>query len=312
MDVFYQKIVKAQEDKRRMNRLTHQRKELSVALESLTDQKESTFDLLQKEKVDVEKLESFSIANLFYSITGQKDEKLDEEKQEAARAQLRYQEAKESVTDIEQDIEALNDQIRALGEPDVRYQHLLEEKYHHLLDANHESGHQALSLLEQLGVMEDEKSEIAEAIAAGEDVKRALSEASESLEKAKNWGTADMFGGGLISTSLKHSHIDDAKRFIHHAQRLLRKFSHELNDIGTSFQADLSISGGLTFADYFFDGLIMDWFVQDKINQSAEKVDDMYSRVSDTIHQLKKINLELKETMTNAHKQWESIVYNAS
>ncbi|SHM46452.1 hypothetical protein [Gracilibacillus kekensis] len=312
MDAFYQKIVKAQEEKRKINRLKHERKELSVDLEKLEKQKSEYYQRLQDEKVDVEKLESISISNLFYTVTGKKLEKLDQEKQEVVRAQLQYQEAKESVEDIKEDIDELDQQIRALGEPDVRYQNLLEEKYHHLIDSNHQSGQEALDLLEQLGVMQDEKSEVAEAIAAGEEVKRALSAATDSLDSAKNWGTADMFGGGIISTSLKHSHLDDAERSTHKAQRLLRKFSHELNDIGKSFQANIEISGGLTFADYFFDGLIMDWFVQDKINKSADQVSDMYQKVDQTISQLKQLNLELNETIKKADQQWETIVYNAS
>ncbi|WP_058308244.1 hypothetical protein [Gracilibacillus massiliensis] len=312
MDAFYQKIVKAQEEKRKINRLKHERKELSVDLEKLEKQKSECYQRLQDEKVDVEKLESISISNLFYTVTGKKLEKLDQEKQEVVRAQLQYQEAKESLEDVKEDIGELDQQIRALGEPDVRYQNLLEEKYHLLLDSNHQSGQEALDLLEQLGVMQDEKSEVAEAIAAGEEVKRALSSATDSLDSAKNWGTADMLGGGIISTSLKHSHLDDAERATHEAQRLLRKFSHELNDIGKSFKANIEISGGLTFADYFFDGLIMDWFVQDKINKSAEQVSDMYQKVDQTISQLKQLNLNLNETIKKADQQWETIVYNAS
>ncbi len=312
LDTYYQKIVKAQEDKRKLNRLKHERKELAVELEKLEKQKQEFYQQLQDEKVDVEKLESFSVANIFYSITGQKLEKLDEEKQEVARAQLRYQEAKASVQDLQEDISALDQQIRELGEPDVRYQHLLEEKYHHLLDTNHESGQQALEVLEKLGNMQDEKSEIAEAIDAGEKVKRALSSALSSLDSAKNWGTVDMFGGGLISTSLKHSHIDDAKQATHDAQRLLRKFSHELNDIGKSFQANVEISGGLTFADYFFDGLIMDWFVQDKINQSEQQVSEMYQKVEETISQLKRLNQDVNNTIDQANHKWEQIIYHAS
>ncbi len=142
-------------------------------------------------------------------------------------------------------------------------------------------------------------------------MKSALNNASISLDKAKNWGTADMFGGGFISTSLKHSHIDDARRSSHNAQRLLRKFSHELADIGESFQADIKISGGLTFADYFLDGLVMDWFVQDKINQSANEVNSMREKVSQTVTQLKKLEKDIVHTITHAESEWENLIFQA-
>lgn len=312
MDNFYQQIVKAQEDKRKLNRFKKERKKMAVELERLAKQKQERYQQLQDEKVDVEKLESLSITNLFYSVSGRKLEKLDKEKQEVARAQLQYKEVKEAVVGLEEDIVELDKKMKALSDPDVRYQNLLEEKYHHLLDANHESGQQALELLEQLGDMQDEKSEIAEAIDAGEKVKRSLSTAQSALENAKSWGTVDMFGGGLISTSLKHSHIDDAKLATDEAQRLLRKFTYELNDIGKSFQADIEISGSLTFADYFLDGLIMDWFVQDKINKSEEQVSEMYEKVDKTISQLKQLNKKVNTTINEAYEKWEQIVYSAS
>src|SRR5699024_10051907 len=116
-----------------------ERKKLSVELERLAEQKQERYQQLQEEKVDVEKLESISITNLFYSISGRKLEKLDKEKQEVARAQLQYKEVKEAVEGLEEDIAELDKKMKALSDPDVRYQNLLEEKYHHLLDANHES-----------------------------------------------------------------------------------------------------------------------------------------------------------------------------
>lgn len=312
MEELYQQIVQAQGDKRMLQRLNQERKQLTLELEKLKRQKKALYQQLQAEKIDVEKLESISLVNLFYSIIGQKTEKLDQEKQELAKAQLSYQEAKESVADISEDIQKLDQQIQTLGEPDLRYRSLLKEKYHRLLDIDHESGQEALVILEQIGNLKDEKTEIAEAIDAGEKVKDKLEEAQTSLSKAKNWGTADMLGGGMLTTSMKHGHMDDAKQATHEAQRLLRKFSYELNDIGRSFQTIIDISGGLTFADYFFDGLIVDWFVQDKIQRSVEQVDEMSRKVEQTLTQLEEINQEVNQLTEDAYKQWEQIIYHAS
>ena len=40
-----------------------------------------------------------------------------------------------------------------------------------------------------------------------------------------------------------------------------------------------SISSFLTFADFFFDGLVADYLVQRKINDAREQVDDAIMRV---------------------------------
>lgn len=311
MDTLYQKITKAQQDKRKLRRLQQEQKNLTIELDSLEQQLADYHTKLQEEKVDVEKLESVSLTNLFYTLTGQKEDKLDQEKQDVTKVQLQYQEARESVADLKEDRHHVQSKIAELGEPDLRYQQLLDEKYQHLLDRGHETGQQALTILEKLGDMKDEQTEIAEAVDAGMKVREKLAETQDALSKAKNWGTADMIGGGAFTTAIKHGHIDDAKQAAHDAQRLLRKFSYELNDIGQSFQADMNISGGLTFADYFLDGLIVDWFVQDKINQSAEQVDEMYGQVERTLTQLDELNREINQTIADADKQWEELVIHA-
>ncbi|KAB8139199.1 hypothetical protein F9U64_02080 [Gracilibacillus oryzae] len=311
MDEFYQQLINEKEKKRKLKRYLDERTQLASQLEQMRKRESELYHQLQQEKIDVEKLESFSIANIFYTVSGKKEEKLDQEKQEVVSAQLHYEEAKASVEDLETDVSELDHQIADLGDPEAKYQEILQQKYTHLLDTNNEKGEEAHLLLEKIGIIKDEQTEIEEALDAGHKVKRALVAASESLEKAKNWGTVDMFGGGLLSTSLKHSHIDDAKKATHQAQRLLRKFSHELSDIGKSFNANVEISGGLTFADYFLDGLVMDWFVQDKINQSSQEVDSMAQKVSSTIAQLKELKQEVAATEKQAERQWESIVLQA-
>ena len=46
--------------------------------------------------------------------------------------------------------------------------------------------------------------EIEEAMAAADDALFYLQKANDSMKSAKNWGLWDMFGGGLISTFVKH------------------------------------------------------------------------------------------------------------
>ncbi|WP_163537115.1 hypothetical protein [Gracilibacillus sp. YIM 98692] len=311
MEEFYKKLVTEQENMKKLKRLKTERNALVEDLKRLRPQMQERYESLQKENVDVEKLESFSVTNMFYTLTGKKLEKVDKEKQEAARAHLQFQEIKASVADVEEDLHTLDDQIRDLGNPEVRYQELLHEKYDALLDKDTDSGKEALALLEQIGNLQDDKKEIQEALEVGDQVSSALSDAMTSLDKAKNWGTVDMFGGGLISTSIKHSHIDEAQYATHQAQRLLRKFSHELDDIGQSFNSNIQISGGLTFADYFLDGLIMDWFVQDKINQSAEEVESMQRKLNQTLTQLRHLLDKVSTTIEDGDRRWEQIVYHA-
>ena len=56
----------------------------------LAKQKEELEKKLQKEEQDVERLEETTILSLFYQLVGNKEEKLEKEKQEAMQASIEY------------------------------------------------------------------------------------------------------------------------------------------------------------------------------------------------------------------------------
>jgi hypothetical protein len=127
-----------------------------------------------------------------------------------------------------------------------------------------------------------------EAQAAGRAVLTEVDKVIGSLKSAGNWGTFDLLGGGIIATAVKHSKIDDAKSSVHEVQRLLQRFRRELADVrdeeGSALE--LQIDAFMTFADYFFDGLIFDWVVQSKINKSLANARDLSGKVKSLVREL--------------------------
>ena len=112
--------------------------------------------------------------------------------------------------------------------------------------------------------------EIDEAIAAGEDALASLEEARKTLKSASNWSLADIFGGGFITTAIKHSRIDDARDQIEQARRDLVRFSSELKDVRNLNLPDIDIDGFLSLADYLFDGAVADVLVQSRIQDALD------------------------------------------
>ena len=66
--------------------------------------------------------------------------------------------------------------------------------------------------------------EIQEAVAAGERALDSLRAAEKSLNSAGGWGLFDMFGGGMFSTMIKQSKINDARGELEAARYALRSF----------------------------------------------------------------------------------------
>lgn len=128
------------------------------------------------------------------------------------------------------------------------------------------------------------KKEILEAIAAGSEALVTAEEILDDLDSAGSWATWDVFGGGIIADIAKHSHLDEAQYAVERLQSQLRRFKTELADVG-GIGADVrvNVDGFLRFADYFFDGIFVDFAVMDHISNSAEQVQAVHARISDVL-----------------------------
>ena len=132
----------------------------------------------------------------------------------------------------------------------------------------------------------DFEKEKREAADAGNRALRSLKAAQENLSSVKNWGIWDMLGGGFISTMAKHSKMDRAKENLAKARSDLKSFSRELQDVNMACHLDIETGDFLSFADWFFDGFVVDWMVQDRINQASRQVEEAIYRVETILRQL--------------------------
>lgn len=132
------------------------------------------------------------------------------------------------------------------------------------------------------------KKELLEAIEAGEHALESLYAASEKLNSAKNWGLLDLFGGGFITDLIKHSKLNDAADYLEQARSDLRIFQRELQDVQVPMDIRLEVGNFLTFADFFFDGIVADYLVQSKINETRNELVDAIRKVQYLLSDLKK------------------------
>lgn len=126
-----------------------------------------------------------------------------------------------------------------------------------------------------------------EAIEAGERALRSLRQAKSDLNSARGWGIYDLLGGGMISTLIKHSRMNNAEKNISDAKWELQRFARELDDVEDVTGVDFGIGDLATFADFFFDGMLADFYVQTKINNARAQVDEAIRRVEYVILKLR-------------------------
>lgn len=264
--------------------------------------------ILNKEKRDVNKLENLSLSSLFCTILGTKDEKLDRERQEYLAAKLTYDTARQVLLEVEQDVQGLKEQLELYQNAHTEYKQLLQEKEEVLKRQDNPTSRELLALAEEEAKLAVRQKELQEAAEAARHTLLAIGQLLNSLNSAANWGTWDMLGGGLLSTAVKHSRINDARQQVQSVQRNLNRLQRELSDVQVEADLDIDIKGFISFADYFFDGLIADWVVQSRINEARKRAEKLEEDVK-ALQQMLSGQLRQNEQKTAAiQKQREMLI----
>ena len=241
---------------------------------------------LQKEQRDVDRLNSMSLASFFYDLIGKKNERLEKEELELLESKAAYDTACRMLQDIHEQRIQVEQELRRQSQYqfwESDYQVLWGKKEQSLLKQDEE----LQRLAEEQEHLASELQELNEALREGEYLVYALERAEKALESAGNWGIYDMMGGGVISTHIKRSRMDDAQVAIMDAGKRLRRFQKELEDVEMAVNADLNLGGLLSFADYFFDNFFVDWMIQDKIRSAEKQVKHGLNMVSQTLQVLR-------------------------
>lgn len=237
------------------------------------------------------KLESFSFVNLFRTWTGKKQELLEQRMDVIAAKELKLIETQLMYEDLKDDLVDTIYKINAINEPYLvdQVKQLENEIQIYYMTNNPEIATKLNENNEQQYLVQQLLTEIHEAIAAGKEAQRKLTEAAQALHKAKNYSTWDTFlGGGLIATALKHDKLDKSNSFLHSAQIALQRFQNELLDIQEMKHGTLEIDtdGFVKFADYFFDDIFSEWSIHSKISTAIDQITRVLDDVSNTLLEL--------------------------
>ena len=99
----------------------------------------------------------------------------------------------------------------------------------------------------------------------------------------------DLLGGGMVSAFIKRSRMKEAQSLMDEAKRDMQEFRRELGDICMDENLNVKTGEFLTFADYFFDGILADWLVQDRIQKARDQAAEAVRRVEEILSQLKNV-----------------------
>lgn len=295
------KIVRKKQLTARLESLQGQRKEL--------EQRERDLDARRsKEQSDVDHLEGRSLKKLFFYISGRYDDKLSVERREAYEAAVRHETVRMELEAVEADIDRTNIELSSLADCEQKYSEALEQKKEKIKETDPAGGQSILGIEEEILYLDGQRKEIEEAAAAGRLALTITEDMISNLNSAENWGTWDMLGGGLLSDLAKHSHLDEAQRNVERLQVALRNLKTELADVRFTADIHIQIDGFLRFADYFFDGIIADWVVLNRIYKSQEQVAETKKQIQSVLAKLNILNKENEGRIEELKRQREALI----
>lgn len=276
------------------------------------EQKASELEKIKlDEQKDVDRLEGRSLSAFFYGVFGTKEEILDKEKKEAYAARVKYDAAVQELEAVTYEITKYENEVRQLQGCEERYENLLKEKTEAVKTSSTTYALDILKLEEQISDIENQKVEIQEAVREGMNALSIARSVQQSLKEAGDCATWDMFGGGLLADLAKHDALDQAQGKVEKLQLQLRRYKTELSDVTIHADIKVNIEGFLQFADFFFDGLFIDWEVRDQINRSKSQIENTINQINQVQSKLNSMIEHAEEEQGKLQKEIEDIVVRA-
>lgn len=231
-------------------------------------QQQMLYDELLKEETDVDRLERFSWAKLYYDLLNRREEQLTKERVEAEAALSRYELIKEQTADLQKQLETLTHKLTPFVGVDATYDALIDQKTGFLLIQSGPTQDQYKGHVEALTVADKQLREVKEAHKAGLMALDQVLQLLELIDDAHSWGNWDIMSRSAVVSAAKYQRLNDVREQSRIVNGYLRQFQSELADVQQDMKLDGPIADDLTrFVDIFFDNFLTDWSVQRRIER---------------------------------------------
>jgi hypothetical protein len=235
---------------------------------------------LSVEEADVQHWTHLGFGPFVYWLIGRLDERRERERFEAEEAAVRLADEADRAERVRVALSAARHELssaRELATVD-RARELVRSLLHDFVpDASKQLEH----LEEQHAATLADVAETREAMQACEQAIDLTEAALDSMSSAANWGTWDLWGGGIIASSIKHQKVDDGLVHVQRLNAAMSRLRREMGDVGLSLDVPVGLEAGSTARvfDVWFDNIFSDWNMQDRIETMQESVGHIGTRL---------------------------------
>lgn len=284
-----------------LNETENQLKKLYTQIKALDVQ-------LEKELNDISDLESIGLKSLFYKTLGSKEQQLEKERQDYLEISLQYKQIKKEVQLLEFERELLSKKVNKLPIIRSELEALKEQRKTEILASGRDNKFQNdfLNLAHDLDTNIALEREIKEAIDEGDNSLKILSAILSYLRQGGSWG---QWNNNRSSKYRQRQSIDQAASLLPKAKHHLSLFQRELKDLGeNNIEVKLDTIHFSRFTDFFFDNLISDWIVQQKIIGTINNIEGSKAYVKRILMSLTQEYSQVQNTIRNLVQEQDEIL----
>lgn len=288
--------------------------QLSTRLEAEEKALQVMETTLAKEQRDVETLEREGITTMFRKFLGDREEQLEKEREEYLRASLKFNEIYKSVELIRFELDLLSKKEQNYDAVLRRVEALITEREKELLDIDPNVALVLKGIHQQTDKLHQYSVEVEEAYASGTKALTLVQGAEQHLINARFMGQQEMWGRRHYGNShMKRESIEVARDLAYQSRHALIRFGNELQDVFKGLQLDVNmeIEEFSGFTEIFFNNLISDYLVQQKISKSLVNVAGTRQRVELIMQSLDKERGIIREKLEKLEMERKKVVVEA-
>ncbi|MEM9821952.1 MAG: hypothetical protein AAF985_12805 [Bacteroidota bacterium] len=269
---------------------------LKTRLEQEKDLLQELRTVLDKEYEDLDQLERVSTKSLFHRILRNKKEQYELEKQEYLHAMLRVKECKKTIELLAFEAQVLEEKVSRERVVLQKLNHLLAHREQDIDQRYIKIKDQLMSIYRQVDRKIAYKKELQQALIVALKAQELLKKMIDLIKKAKSteiWGINSFEKAKELK--VKNSYIDQAQEQAYKIKPILQALEDELQDVYefNAIKRFNKIEEFRHFNDIYYDRLISDWIVQNKIISALNYLKGSRDSVSRIVDSLK---IQLKST----------------
>lgn len=247
----------------------------------------------RREVQDVKDLEGLTMTSILSSLSGTKQKNLEKEQKEA----------KGVLEQVEKELQSVDSEVRRLRGSKEKYETALKEKAAQMEAAGVQTGFSDLE--EKLGKLETEFIEVSDVLQLGYALRSQLQGIMDILRSSRNWGWADLLGGGPVTGALKRDRMEQARKALAGLDMILEYFRKKFREAPVVSRISYEEWGNDLFAaDFLLDGFVIDALVQVDIVDCQAEMERLYEQTETICKSLRQRAESIRQQKEVLQKQW--------